>query len=287
MTVTAHQHRGRTKVRPLAPSEPHLGPWVRAASFLALVAIWELTVQFIRPSHLPSLVEVGDAWWALATTPGPWACHRDSNLFWEVISESSLACNLGYTLFRAAAGFFSAIIIGSVIGIILGRNRGLDRFFDGWVVIGLNLPALVVGILCYIWFGLTEFALILALAINKVPLVAVTVREGAAAIQPELLQVARAFRLSRFQIMRKVILPQLYPYFMASARAGLALIWKIVLVLEFIGRSNGVGFQFQIHFANFEIDKILAYTFSFIAVVVLIETFVMRPLDRRATRWRL
>ena len=63
--------------------------------------------------------------------------------------------------------------------------------------------------------------------------------------------------------------------------------WKIVLVLEFIGRSNGVGFQFQIFFSNFEIEKVLAYTFSFIAVVMLIETFIMRPMDRKATRWRM
>lgn len=179
------------------------------------------------------------------------------------------------------------MIVGSIIGILLGRFRGLDRFFDGWVILGLNLPALVVGILCYVWFGLNEYALVLALAINKVPLVAITVREGAAAIQPDLIQVAKAFRLSWIQTVRKVILPQLYPYFMASARAGLALIWKIVLLLEFIGQSNGVGFQFQIFFSNFEIEKVLAYTFSFIAVVMLIETFVMRPMDRRVTRWRM
>jgi NitT/TauT family transport system permease protein len=230
---------------------------------------------------------VGKAFWTLATTPGPWSCHRDTNLFWEIVSRSGLACNLGFTLFRAAAGFFTAMIIGSVIGIVLGHYRSLDRFFDGWIVLGLNLPALVVGILCYVWFGLSEFALVLALAINKVPLVAVMVREGAASIQPDLIQVAKAFRMSWFQTMRKVYLPQLFPYFMASARAGLALIWKIVLVLEFIGRSNGVGFQFQIFFSNFEIEKVLAYTFSFIAVVMLIETFIMRPMDRKATRWRM
>lgn len=272
-------------MRPLSPTEG--GGWIRVLSLVAVAAIWELIIWAFEPNHLPHLSAVAEAFWTLATTPGPWSCHRDTNIFWEIISQSGLACNLGFTLFRAAAGFFSAMIIGSVIGILLGRYRTLDRFFDGWIVLGLNLPALVVGILCYVWFGLTEFALILALAINKVPLVAVMVREGAASIQPDLIQVAKAFRMSWFQTMRKVYLPQLFPYFMASARAGLALIWKIVLVLEFIGRSNGVGFQFQIFFSNFEIEKVLAYTFSFIAVVMLIETFIMRPMDRKATRWRM
>ena len=285
MVTSVQQPRGRTKVRPLSPTEG--GGWVRALSFVALAVLWEFVIWAWAPRHLPHLTDIGQAFWTLATTPGPWSCHRDSNLFWTIVSESGLACNLGFTLFRAAAGFFSAMIIGSIIGIFLGRVKSLDRFFDGWVVLGLNLPALVVGILCYVWFGLTETALVIALAVNKVPLVAVMVREGSAAIQPELFQVAKAFRMSWFQTIRKVHLPQLYPYFMASSRAGLALIWKIVLVLEFIGQSNGVGFQFQIFFSNFEIENVLAYTFSFIAVVMLIETFIMRPLDRRATRWRL
>ncbi len=287
MTASVQQPRGRTKVRPLSPSEGRYGSLIRILSIVALAVFWEFVIWAWHPTNLPHLSEVADAFWILATTPGPWSCHSDTNLFWEIVSRSGLACNLGFTLFRAAAGFFSAMIIGSIVGILLGRFRSLDRFFDGWVILGLNLPALVVGILCYVWFGLNEFALILALAINKVPLVAVTVREGAAAIQPDLIQVAKAFRLSQIQTLRKIILPQLYPYFMASSRAGLALIWKIVLLLEFIGQSNGVGFQFQIFFSNFEIEKVLAYTFSFIAVVMLIETFIMRPMDRRVTRWRM
>ena len=149
------------------------------------------------------------------------------------------------------------------------------------------MPALVVGILCYIWLGLNDFALILAVTINKIPLVAITMREGAAAVQPDLLQVARAFRLPRFVALRKVFLPQLYPYLMASARSGLALIWKIVLVFELLGRSDGIGFQLTLNFQTLQVDRLLAYAFAFIAIVMVIEAALTRPLERRATRWRL
>ena len=43
------------------------------------------------------------------------------------------------------------------------------------------------------------------------------------------------------KLLIKVIFPQLYPYLMSSARSGLSLIWKIVLVVELLGRSEGVG----------------------------------------------
>ena len=69
-------------------------------------------------------------------------------------------------------------------------------------------------------------------------------------------------------------------------RSGLALIWKIVLVVELLGRSNGVGFQLNIFFQFFDIGSILAYTLAFAAVILLVEAVGMRPLERRITRWR-
>jgi len=81
--------------------------------------------------------------------------------------------------------------------------------------------------------------------------------------------------------------PQLYPYLFAAARAGLSLIWKIVLVVELLGRSEGIGFQLNVFFQFFDIAGILAYTLVFAAVVLLIEGVVMRPLERRVNRWRI
>ena len=81
-------------------------------------------------------------------------------------------------------------------------------------------------------------------------------------------------------------LPQLYPYLMATARSGLAFIWKIVPVVELLGRNTGVGFQLNIFFQFFGIGSILAYTLAFAAMVLLVEAVGMRPLERRLTRWR-
>ena len=82
------------------------------------------------------------------------------------------------------------------------------------------------------------------------------------------------------------MLPQLQPYLAAAARSGLALIWKIVLVVELLGRSNGVGFQLGVYFQLFDVAGILAYALSFIAIVQLIEWGILQPLERRVGRWR-
>jgi NitT/TauT family transport system permease protein len=179
------------------------------------------------------------------------------------------------------------MLLGVGLGILMGRSRRWDRLLDSLLILGLNIPALVTTILCYIWFGLSESAAILAVVINKIPMVAINLREGARAIDPNLMEVARVYRLGRAARFFQVYLPQLYPYLFSSARNGLALIWKIVLVVELLGRSDGVGFQIGSFFHFFDITSILAYTLAFAGVIFLLEALFLRPLENRLNRWRL
>ena len=178
------------------------------------------------------------------------------------------------------------MFLGTAIGLILGQHKSLNVFFDSWLIILLNVPALVTIILCYIWFGLVETAAIIAVVVNKLPNVIVTIREGARDLDNQLMEMAKAYQFSRYKTLFHVILPQLYPYIMASARTGLALIWKIVLVVEMLGRSDGMGFQIHLFFQLFDITSIMAYTVSFIIVIQLIEVAILKPLDQRSQRWK-
>lgn len=241
--------------------------WVRLVSLLAFLALWQLVAWLLNSNSLPEPAVV----------------------FARVVDETRslvLPFHLGITLSRVAVSFMLALAIGTAIGIAMGRWRQLDLLLDGWLVLGLNIPALVTIILCYVWFGLNDTAAIVAVAVNKIPTVVVMVREGARAIDRGLMQVAQAYRLPRWRTFTQVYLPQLYPYVMAAARSGLSLIWKIVLVVELLGRSNGIGFQLNMFFQFFDIAGILAYTLVFAAIVLVVEAAGLRPLERRLTRWR-
>jgi NitT/TauT family transport system permease protein len=168
----------------------------------------------------------------------------------------------------------------------MGRVRLADRLGDPWLILLLNLPALVVIVLAYIWAGLTEVAAIAAIAINKLPTAVVTLREGARALDAALDEMATAFALPRWRTFRHVILPQLAPYIAAASRSGLSLVWKIVLVAELLGRPNGVGFEIGVAFQLFDIPLLLAYSLSFAAVVLVIETALVQPFEARLSRWR-
>ncbi|MES1925968.1 ABC transporter permease [Salinisphaera sp. T31B1] len=240
---------------------------VRAGSLVGLVVLWQIVAWIAASDVLPT----------------PWA------VLLSLVSHTlsgDLPYHLSITLARVAVAFVLAMAIGTAIGVVMGRYRQLDLMFDGALVLGLNIPALVTIILCYLWFGLNDVAAVVAVAINKIPVVVVMVREGARAVDPKLLAVAQAYRVPRRVTLRRVFLPQLYPYLMAAARSGLSLIWKIVLVVELLGRSNGVGFQLHLFYQFFDITSILAYTLAFAGVVLLIEALLMRPLEERLTRWR-
>lgn len=240
---------------------------MRLVSLLGLLVIWQIVSLLLASDLLPSPVSVLTS-------------------MWEHLQSGELLQHLGITLVRVAISFTIAMIIGVAFGMLMGSRKVWDTALDSLIILGLNVPALVTIILCYIWFGLTETAAIIAVAINKIPMVAVSIREGARAIEKEFLEVGQVYRLSRKDIFFKIYLPQLYPYLFGAARNGLALIWKIVLVVELLGRSDGVGFQLGNFFQFFDIRSILAYTFAFAAVIFIIEALIMRPLESRLNRWR-
>jgi NitT/TauT family transport system permease protein len=252
-------------IRPLDWLRPVLAP---AASIAALVLLWQIAALLAdNPTRLPTPAAV-----LLRVI--------------EYTASGELPYHLAITLLRVAASFVLAMAIGTAVGIAMGRIPTFDRIAHPWLVLLLNLPALVTIVLAYIWIGLVETALIAAVAINKIPNAVVTLREGSRALDRSLLEMASVFRIGRWRTLRHVVLPQLYPYIAAAARSGLALIWKIVLVTELLGRSSGVGFEIGLHFQLFDVAGILAYALAFVVVILLIEWTVLLPLERHVGRWR-
>jgi NitT/TauT family transport system permease protein len=240
---------------------------LRLISFLALIGLWQVAAHFGNPRLLPGPIAV------FATMESEAA-------------SGALFTALGITLARVAAAFLLAMAAGSAIGYAMGRSPVFDRVADPWVIVLLNLPALVIIVLAYIWVGLNEAAAIGAVALNKLPVTVVTIREGVRAIDTRLDEMALVFGFSPVKRFAHVVAPQLAPYFAAATRAGLSLVWKIVLVVELMGRPNGVGFEINTAFQLFDVPLLLAYALPFTAIMLIIETLMVQPLERHVSRWR-
>jgi NitT/TauT family transport system permease protein len=239
----------------------------RLFSLGLMVAIWYVASQFAGSRVLPGPQTVGLALIAEA-------------------QSGALALNLGVTLARVAISFAIAMVLGTALGLWMGRSRIADQIADPWLVALLNLPALVIIVLAYVWAGLTETAAIAAVALNKLPNATVTVREGARSFDRQLDEMAQVYRMGPWTRLRHVLIPQLEPYLAAATRSGLSLVWKIVLIVELLGRPNGVGFEIGVAFQLFDVTRILAYAIAFVLVMLAIETFLVQPIERHASRWR-
>ncbi|GAA4219438.1 NitT/TauT family transport system permease protein [Sagittula marina] len=215
--------------------------------------------------------------------PQPWALIQP---FLRELTSGELLYHLGATLLRVIWAFSLAMLAGCALGLVMGRYPRVNQWLDPWLVIFLNLPALVLIVLCYLWIGLNETAAILAVVFNKIPNVATVIREGARALDPQIDAMAKVYRMSGWARLRHVTVPQLAPFITAAARSGIAVIWKIVLVVEFLGRSSGVGFQIHLYFQLFDVAMVLVYAFSFIVVMLMVEWLVLQPWERHVRRWR-
>ncbi len=239
----------------------------RLVSLLSLVALWVVAAHFGDPRHVPGPVAVFSA-------------------MGKAAASGELFSAMGITMARVAASFGLAMALGSALGYAMGRRALIDRLADAWVVVLLNLPALVIIVLLYIWVGLNESAAIAAVALNKLPNATVTIREGARALDPSLDEMARVFAFGPWKRLRHVVLPQLAPYIAAATRSGLSLVWKIVLVVELVGRPNGIGFEINEAFQLFDVALLLAYALPFTAAMLIVESLVVQPFERHVSRWR-
>ena len=240
---------------------------IRALSFIFLFIIWQIGAWLSDPRRLP----------------GPFIV---AETFIGEAQSGALLTHLLATTLRVSAAFLLAMSLGTAIGYMMGRIKTIDRLLDPWTVVLLNIPALVVIVLSYIWFGLTETAAIGAVALNKLPNVIITIREGARSLSHEFEDLATVFNFSMMNRLRHIIIPQLGPYIAATMRTGLSLVWKLVLIVELLGRSNGIGFQINLAFQLFDMRLLLAYALPFIAFMLIIETFLVQPFEQRVSRWR-
>ncbi|CAA2160322.1 MULTISPECIES: ABC transporter permease [Methylobacterium] len=245
-----------------------MGALTRIASLAVLVAAWQFAA-----------LEAGSR-----LLPAPMAVLR---FILEEAERGDLAHNVGVTLLRVAISFAVAMVLGILLGVALGRSKAADLTLDTPLLVLLNTPALVITVLAYVWVGLTETAAILAVVLNKLPNVAVIVREGARNLDPGLDEMARAYRFDRRTWAMDVLVPQLQPYVVTAARSGLSLAWKIVLVVELLGRPDGVGFAINYYFVqSTDVAAIIGYSLVFMTVMIGIDVLLLQRLEAHVRRWR-
>jgi NitT/TauT family transport system permease protein len=215
--------------------------------------------------------------------PTPW---QTWGALMRALNDGYVWTDMAITLNRTLGAFLLAMSIGLIYGSLLGSSRLFQRVFGLWLVIAASIPSLLYLVIIYLMVGLNDLAAIIGGALVVAPSVTYNVWQGMKTLDPDLSEMARVFNMPRWAIFRRVILPQTIPFIFAAARVGLALTWKIIIFVELLGRSSGVGYRIQYWYQLFNMERVLASALPFVVLMLLIELVVLRNLERYLFKWR-
>ena len=160
----------------------------------------------------------------------------------KVIVDPAFLNATAVTLLAVAEGLAIALVLGTLIGLLIGRSvvaeRALRHYVNGFYAV----PMIIVLPLLSLWFGYTGAARLATVVFAAVFSIIVNVADGAKSVPREYLEVARSFRSGRLRVMIEIVLPAATPYFLAGLRlaAGRALIGAVVA--EFFTAIGGLGY---------------------------------------------
>jgi NitT/TauT family transport system permease protein len=204
----------------------------------------------------------------------------------EIVRDGEAFTQIGITLERIVLGCSLAFVIAIAVGTAAGRNRIIRAFFEPALLLGLTVPGLVWALLCVIWFGIGFLTSTVAIALGTAPALIVSIMHGIQSIDSDIIEMAHVYRFSPLQRLRYVWLPAVLPFLLSGMRLGFSLAWKVIVLVEIFGLSDGVGYQLNADFSAQDVAGMLAWTIAFGIAMAVIEYGLLQTLEKRLTRWR-
>jgi len=246
----------------------------------------ELTGRLVPP--LLAVLSVVAVWWLLyliypRLLPSPVSTVREAV---RLVSDGTFFFHMYQSLRRVFVGSIVAMFFSVGVGIYMGTVVMGERFFQPLVVLGLTIPGLMWALIAVMLFGINEWSPYFAVTVTIFPMLVINIWAGVKALDKELIDMSRVFHFTPWMKISQVIIPQLVPNIFAATRYGLGLAWKVVVVVEMFGTSNGVGYQVMKSYQVFNMEGVIAWTLTFVVAMIIIEYGAINFAERRLTAWR-
>ncbi|SHF74091.1 sulfonate transport system permease protein [Lampropedia hyalina DSM 16112] len=239
-------------------------PWVLP---LLLLVAWQASssLGWLSTRVLPSPVSVFQAFWTLTLSGELW------------------------THVKVSAGrAFAGLAIGGGLGLVLGLLTGSVKFFeqllDSTVQMVRNIPALALIPLVILWFGIDEAAKLFLIATSVFFPIYINTFHGIRSVDPALVEMGRAYGLSRWQLYRQIILPGALASILVGLRFSLGLMWVILIVAETISSQSGIGYLTMNAREFLQTDIVLVGILLY-ALLGKLADVAARALERYWLRW--
>lgn len=222
---------------------------------------------WISSRHLPEFV-----------MPSPLSVART---VLDLFITPSLLADTAISTARVVVAVAVATLFGGALAFIPYRWPVADAIVHDRIKPFLNsFPSTGWAILAMVWFGTTNFAVVLVEVAILTPFCLVNISEGLKELDRELLEMSGSFTRSRRRVLLKIVVPMLLPYAMSAIRISYGIAWKIALVAELFGAESGLGFVMLKSEIVSDAATVYATCFAIVLLFLAGEKLVLDPLSR-------
>jgi sulfonate transport system permease protein len=192
---------------------------------LGLLIVWEVAVR-------SGLIEG-------RLMPPP---SRIATVFVALARSGELLTHVAATLWRVGVGFAIGALAGTTLGALSGGSAMVRRLIDPTFQALRAIPSIAWVPLFILWFGIFESSKITLIAVGVFFPVYLGVMAAIGSVDRKLVEVGRIFRLSKLQMVARILLPAVLPAWVVALRTGLGLGFMFVVAAELMGASEGLGY---------------------------------------------
>lgn len=210
--------------------------------------------------------------------PYPWDVAKK---LWYLLGETAFWTAVGTSLLRIVTGFALAMAVGVVLAMLTTRFAVLHALFSPLFSVIKAAPVASFIFVAFLWIRAERMPAFIAF-LMVVPLVWENVRQGILNTDPKLLEMARVFRLSRWERLCHVRLPAVRPYLQAAVSTGFGFAWKSGIAAEILcWPAESIGYYIDSARRMLETAEVFAWTAAVVTLSVVLERLLRRLVNRR------
>ncbi len=197
-----------------------------------------------------------------------------------------LAVHLAVSLQRTLCGLGLGLAVGLACGGLAGACPALRELFAPFRWALMSVPGVVVVMLAMLWLGMGTLMVTVIVALMAAPILYVSVLEGLAAVDAQLLEMVRAYRFPLFMRLAAVYGRALAPSVLSGCTVAVGGAMRVVILAEALGANEGLGHVLAMARTNLDTAGIYALALLSMCVVGLVEGLMLGPVRRRLWLWR-
>ncbi|MCR4407969.1 MAG: ABC transporter permease [Anaerolineae bacterium] len=202
-----------------------------------------------------------------------------------VLSDGLLWWHMRITLIEIAGGLVLGLTTATVLGYLLAKSRWLERLVSPYIVASQAVPVVALAPLLVIWFRSGQLSKVLVCALTIFFPMLVNVMVGIRSVEPDLVDLMRSLRATRWQMFILLEVPSSLPMLLGGLKVSVTLSVIGAVVGEFVAADRGLGFLINVARGHFDTPLMFVALFTLVGIALALYLLVVIA-EGVLLRWR-